>query len=233
MKKELGLAVESAGEESADGDGSEEGVAKQSIAQRQVSTKWVVVITSLLVAAVVGLFVFLLATRDSQQSFLVGRGIVGQPAPLIEGETIDGGTFNSDHHLGKWMVVNFFASWCVGCIEEYPELEEFNQRHQSGDAIVVTVVFNDTRERVLQSVMGDADWPVIYGENRDDTGRIAVDYSVTALPETYVVSPSGVVVEKLVGASGVTADSLDFVIARESAALARAAEQQADADLSS
>ena len=125
--------------------------------------------------------------------------------------------------------MNFFASWCVGCIEEYPELEEFNQRHQRGDAIVVTVVFNDTRERVLQSVMGDADWPVIYGENRDDTGRIAVDYSVTALPETYVVSPSGVVVEKLVGASGVTADSLDFVIARESAALARAAEQQADA----
>ena len=233
MKEELGLAVESADKESSDGDGSEEGVSKQSIAQRKVSTKWAVVITSLLVAAVVGLFVFLLATRDSQQSFLVGRGIVGQPAPLIEGETIDGGTFNSDHHLGKWMVVNFFASWCVGCIEEYPELVDFNQRHQRGDAIVVTVVFNDTRERVLQSVMGDADWPVIYGENRDDTGRIAVDYSVTALPETYVVSPSGVVVEKLVGASGVTADSLDFVIARESAALARAAGQQADADLSS
>lgn len=229
MKEELGLAVESADKESSDGDGSEEGVSKQSIAQRKVSTKWAVVITSLLVAAVVGLFVFLLATRDSQQSFLVGRGIVGQPAPLIEGETIDGGTFNSDHHLGKWMVVNFFASWCVGCIEEYPELVDFNQRHQRGDAIVVTVVFNDTRERVLQSVMGDADWPVIYGENRDDTGRIAVDYSVTALPETYVVSPSGVVVEKLVGASGVTADSLDFVIARESAALASAAEQQTDA----
>ena len=211
---------------------TEEEVA-QSIGQRQVSTKWAVVITSLLVAAVVGLFVFFLASRDSQQSFLVGRGIVGQPAPLIEGQTIDGGTFNSDHHLGKWMVVNFFASWCVGCIEEYPELVEFNERHQNGDAIVVTVVFNDTRERVLASVMGDAEWPVIYGENRDDTGRIAVDYSVTALPETYVVSPSGVVVEKLVGASGVTADSLDFVIARESAALARAAQQQADADLSS
>lgn len=223
MKEETELAVESVDQES-----EEKGAAEQSIAQRKVSTKWAVIITSLLVAAVVGLFVFLLATRDSQQSFLVGRGIVGQPAPLIEGQTIDGGTFNSDHHLGKWMVVNFFASWCVGCIEEYPELEEFNQRHQSGDAIVVTVVFNDTRERVLQSVMGDADWPVIYGENRDETGRIAVDYSVTALPETYVVSPSGVVVEKLVGASGVTADSLDFVIVRESAALAQAGEQRAN-----
>lgn len=222
MKEEPELAVESADEK-----GTEKGIAKQGIGQRQVSTKWAVAITSLLVAAVVGFLVFLLAASDSQQSFLVGRGIVGQPAPLIEGQTIDGGTFNSDHHLGKWMVVNFFASWCVGCIEEYPELEEFNQRHQEGDAIVVTVVFNDTRERVLQSPMGDADWPVIYGENRDDTGKIAVDYSVTALPETYVVSPSGVVVEKLVGASGVTADSLDLVIARESAALAQAGEQQA------
>ena len=205
---------------------AEEDVAEQSIGQRQVQAKWVVVITGLLVAAVVGLFVFFLATRDSQQSFLIGRGIVGQPAPLIEGDTLDGGAFNSDHHLGKWVVVNFFASWCVGCIEEYPELEKFHERHQSGDAIVVTVVFNDTRERVLQSPMGGAEWPVIFGENRDDTGKIAVDYSVTALPETYVISPAGVVVEKLVGASGVTADSLDFVIARESAALARAAERQ-------
>lgn len=224
MKEEQESAVESADEK-----GTEKGVAKQSIGQRQVSTGWAVAITSLLVAAVVGFLVFLLAASDSQQSFLIGRGIVGQPAPLIEGQTIDGGTFNSDHHLGKWMVVNFFASWCVGCIEEYPELEEFNQRHQEGEAIVVTVVFNDTRERVLASVMGNADWPVIFGENRDDTGKIAVDYSVTALPETYVVSPSGVVVEKLVGASGVTADSLDFVIARESAALAQAGERQAAA----
>lgn len=206
-------------------EGAKEGVAEQSIGQRQVQAKWVAVITSLLVVAVVGLFVFILATRDSQQSFLIGRGIVGQPAPLIEGQTIDGGTFNSDHHLGKWVVVNFFASWCVGCIEEYPELEKFHKRHQNGDAIVVTVVFNDTRERVLRSPMRGAEWPVIFGENRDDTGRIAVDYSVTALPETYVISPAGVVVEKLVGASGVTADSLDLVIARESAALARAAEQ--------
>ena len=145
MKEEPELAVKSADEK-----GTEKGVAEQGLAQRQVSTKWAVAITSLLVAAVVGLFVLLLANSDSQQSFLIGRGIVGQPAPLIKGQTIDGGTFNSDHHLGKWMVVNFFASWCVGCIEEYPELEKFHQRHQSGDAIVVTVVFNDTRERVRQ-----------------------------------------------------------------------------------
>lgn len=204
--------------------GAEGRVTQQNRGPSQIKTRWVVVATSLLVATVVGLFVFFLATRDSQQSFLIGRGIVGQPAPLIEGETLDGGTFNSYHHLGKWVVVNFFASWCVGCLEEYPELEKFHQRHQSGDAIVVTVVFNDTRERVLESPMEGAQWPVIFGENRDDTGKIAVDYSVTALPETYVVSPWGVVVEKLVGASGVTADSLDRVIARESAA--RVAEQQ-------
>lgn len=53
------------------------------------------------------------------------------------------------------------------------------------------------------------DWAVLVG----DVGSVPVNYGVTAVPETYLVSPAGYVVDKLVGASGVTADLLDARIA--------------------
>ena len=167
------------------------------------------------------MLVLLLAISSPQQSFLVGRGIIGQEAPPIEGATLTGGSYNLDHHLGEWVVLNFFATWCVGCIEEYPELVKFHERHgASGKVSLVTVVYNDTSRNVRNSVIAGAAWPVVLGENLSDTGQIAVAYSVTALPETYIISPQGVVVEKLIGASGVTVARLEHEIALASQDLA-------------
>lgn len=183
---------------------------------RQVSAPWVITIT-LITVVLAGFLIWLLVVSKPQQSTLEGSSIEGRPAPTIVASTLDGGTFNLDHHRGKWVVVNFFATWCPGCLEEVPELEEFQKRHPDSEAQVVTVVFNDIRRNVEDSPMGSVPWPVVFGEQRDETGKIAVDYGVLALPETFVVAPNGVVVKKLIGAAGVTADRLDAVIAAATA----------------
>jgi len=110
---------------------------------------------------------------------------------------------------GKPTVVNFFASWCVGCRVEHPELVEFDRRHQDDGVQLVAVMFGDTEDnaRDFFNELG-GDWPALI----QDTGSIAIDYSVTAVPETILVSPSGRVVQKWVGSRGVTADGIDAVI---------------------
>jgi cytochrome c biogenesis protein CcmG/thiol:disulfide interchange protein DsbE len=164
------------------------------------------------VFVVLGAFVILLATRDTSPGVIIGSGIIGEQAPAFSGETLSGETFDLDDQRGRWVVVNFFASWCVGCIEEHPELVEFSQRHAAvGDAIVVSIAFDDSVgnvERFFAERGGD--WPVL----ATDVGIVGPTYGVTALPETYLVAPNGRVVDKLVGASGVTADQLDATIAR-------------------
>ena len=97
---------------------------------------------------------------------------------------------------------------------EHPELVEFDERHSAaGDARIVSVVFDDTVENVREffAVHG-GDWPVLATGARE----AAVAYGVTGVPESYLVAPSGVVVWKQLG--GVTADGIDDVIARLSAA---------------
>ncbi len=153
-----------------------------------------------------------LATRSQGDEKLTESPIIGDLAPAVSGTTFDGGTFDIDAQRGKWVVVNFFATWCVPCIEEHPELVEFEQRHEGvGDAELVSVVV-ETPEDEAQAFFDDRGgrWPVVV----DPEGRTALDYGMVKVPETFVVAPDGTVVTRLVG--GVSADDLDAVIERYS-----------------
>ena len=79
-------------------------------------------IAAIALAVVIGAFVVLLAVSDGQRTSNVSFEVVGDVAPDIRGSTLDGGTFDLAAHRGDWVVVNFFASWCVGCRVEHPEL---------------------------------------------------------------------------------------------------------------
>ena len=167
---------------------------------------------ALWIAAAVGVLslglIVVLATADGGGGG-VDTELVGEVAPLVAGETLDGEIYDLDERRGRWVLVNFFQTTCIPCVREHPELIEFSERHaRAGDAEVVSVVFDDTTTAVEEFFTEfGGDWPVVVG----DTGTIALDYGVIAVPESYLVAPSGVVAWKGVG--GVTADGLDDVIA--------------------
>ena len=157
------------------------------------------------VAVAFALLIVLLATGEPASERAANSTAVGRLAPLIEGEDLGGQWFDIDDHRGQWVVVNFFSTTCVPCIVEHPELVAFaEERAITSDAIVVSVAFDDAAANVRDFFLANGgDWPVI----TTDTGSIAVDYGVTAVPESYLVAPSGVVAAKLIG--GITKDDLD------------------------
>lgn len=164
------------------------------------------------VGVVLLLFIGMLATRKPATDRVVGTPLLDKLAPAITGITITGATFDLDRMRGEWVVVNFFATWCIPCQQEHPELLSFSRRHALlGDASVVTVVFGDTPDEVRAFFAEKGgDWPVVVG----DEGRIALDYGVAAVPESFLVDPAGFVRAKIVG--GVTSAGLDRILARVS-----------------
>ena len=121
--------------------------------------------------------------------------VLGRRVPDVSGETITGERYDIDNARGKWVVVNFFATWCAGCINEHPELLAFDQwATETGQAEVVAVVFNDPVETVEAFFAENGGgWPVL-----DDPG-LPIEFQVAQIPETFVVAPSGQVVQHIQG----------------------------------
>lgn len=111
---------------------------------------------------------------------------------------------------GRYVVVNFFATWCIPCVREHPELIRFADRHPVEQAQVLMVIYDDQPAAVRQFfAKRGGDWPVL-----DDPGA-KVDFGVRGVPESFLVDPDGFVLTRLVG--GVTADGLDRLLSQAEA----------------
>lgn len=171
---------------------------------------------SAVIAAIVGVaaaalvVLFAVSPKGEDGSSAGASPIVGKLAPQLSGTTADGQAFDLDRHRGQWVLVNFFATWCPPCVKEHPELVELSQT--SDDLQVVSVAAGDTADKVSEFFAENGgDWPVLV----TDTDSASIDYGLVKLPESYLISPEGTVVEKFVG--GITAEQVKARVARESA----------------
>jgi cytochrome c biogenesis protein CcmG/thiol:disulfide interchange protein DsbE len=120
----------------------------------------------------------------------------GQPAPAFALRALDSGLKVSTEELkGHPVVINFWASWCGPCKMEHPVLE-WGSREFGQQARFLGVVFEDTDDNARRFLrqMG-ASFPQL----SDPRSRVAVDYGVAGVPETYFIDAQGVIRGKHVG----------------------------------
>ncbi len=164
---------------------------------------------------ILGLIVLFAVAKPSTQ---IGdpNKLIGKPAPAFAGPDLNGKQVSLEQYRGSWLVVNFFATYCVPCRQENPELIRFAARHRTeSDAAIVAIAYEKSETAsVIRDffVANGGDWPVVLGQS----DRVPLDYGVTGLPESFLVDPFGTVVYKFVG--GVTADELDAVLNQARAA---------------
>jgi cytochrome c biogenesis protein CcmG/thiol:disulfide interchange protein DsbE len=171
-------------------------------ARRRHTARWVaaVVLLALVVVAIVA------ATRPSYQATQAASPLVGQPAPALSGGTLlNGKAVSLADERGRYVFVNFFASWCTPCQAEEPHLITFaNQQRTRGaaGAAMISVVFNDSVASATKFVeQWGPQWPSV----PDRGGSIANAYGVDSPPTTFLVGPNGRVVgDPLIGPATVS-----------------------------
>lgn len=154
------------------------------------------IVAAVVAVAFLGLVV-LLATREPVTGTVAGSPLLGRPAPEIKAETIGGETLRLAQLRGRFVLVNFFATWCPPCLREHDDLVRLSERHaELGDLQVVAVIFDDDPARVREFFAREGgDWPVLV----DPKGQIALQFGVRGPPESYLVAPDGTVLTRIVG----------------------------------
>ncbi len=117
----------------------------------------------------------------------------------------------SDYH-GKWVLVNFWATWCPPCMAEIPDLIALHNAHKDKDLVVIGVSMDSTREAVKKFVAKHGiTYPIVVGDYKL-AGQIG---EVEGLPTSYLFDPDGKAVVAHTGV--VTQASLEEYIRSKSA----------------
>lgn len=170
-------------------------------AARPRRRRWMSVLAPVVIfAAVAGLFAAALQKGDPTR---VPSALIGRTVPQFDLQPIPGltranvplkGLSSADFGNGQPAVVNFWASWCLPCVEEHPLLVELaartgialygvNQKDQTANALRFLERYGNPFTAV----------------GADVNGRAAIEWGVYGTPETFVVDGRGTVIYKHVG----------------------------------
>lgn len=149
-----------------------------------------------LVGVIAGGVISLLAYGFSRDSRYIYSPLVAKQAPSFTLMLFDGGTLNSKDLVGKAVLLNFWASWCVPCRAEARALEETWQKYRDRGVVFLGVNIQDKEEDARAFVK---EFGITYLNGRDSSGKIAIDYGVWGIPETFFLDPEGRITYKHAG----------------------------------
>jgi len=124
--------------------------------------------------------------------------LIGRPAPGFALTTFAGQPLALDAHRGQVVVLNFWASWCyTACYEEAPVLEAGWRAWRERGVVVIGVDTQDTEDKARTFI---ADFGLTFPNAFDRQGKVAIDYGLYGVPETFFIDRQGRIRAKHVGA---------------------------------
>lgn len=134
--------------------------------------------------------------KNSPDKGTIPSPLIGKPAPVFNLATLTEPkrTISNAELRGKWYVVNIWGTWCAMCRVEHPFLLEMRR---SNLMTIVGLNWKDDDDTARQ-------WLAQFGDPydviaMDYDGSVAIDWGAYGAPETFLVNPEGVVVQKRVG----------------------------------
>ncbi len=124
----------------------------------------------------------------------IGKKALAFSLPRVDGK----GEVRLLDYKNKWVVINFWASWCAACKQEHKLLVEAGKRFANHPRIsMIGVNFRDSKKNALSFLKRYGIFP--YPSGKDPRGRVGIDFGVYGLPETFFLSPDGKIVARHVG----------------------------------
>jgi thiol-disulfide isomerase/thioredoxin len=117
--------------------------------------------------------------------------------PTLVVNTLDGASFDLSKQSGKWVIVNFWATWCSPCLKELPDISAFVTAHKDKVA-AIGLDFEEADKPEIEKFLKSH--PLSYPVAQVDPDNPPKDFDTPkGLPNTYVIAPDGHVAKAFLG----------------------------------
>lgn len=131
-------------------------------------------------------------------------------APDFTLMTMDKKKISLKDFRGKYVFLNFWATWCGPCIDEMPSMERLHQKFKSRKNFVMLAVSIDKGGAEVVNMFVKEN-KLTFTVLLDRDSEVAGEYGVMGIPSTYLIDPQGYVINRAVGArTWDTKDSIEF-----------------------
>lgn len=155
------------------------------------------VLVAVLILAPIAALLALLAFGFTREPGYIPSPLLAKRAPTFTLPLFDGGTLQLEDLRGKVIFLNFWASWCVPCRDEARTLEAAWRAQRDRGIVFVGIDIQDKEEDARGFLR---EFEISYPNGMDPGNRIAVDYGVWGVPETFIIDRDGRISYKHVGA---------------------------------
>ena len=145
---------------------------------------------------------FLLATfataaaQDLDSKYATNLLKPGTVAPDFTLNNLNGKPFKMSSLKGKYVVLDFWGSWCGYCIKGFPKMKEYYQKYK-GKFEILGIDCNDTPEKWKAAVKKhELPWLNVYNPRES---KLLADYAIQGFPTKILVGPDGKIVKTIVG----------------------------------
>jgi len=133
---------------------------------------------------------------DLFQKFLIERPRAPVQAEPFDAVPLRGALPKLTDHAGRYILLNFWATWCEPCKKEMPELEALYEELKARNVVVLAVSMEETADKVGKFLEKHPyKMPVL----ADPDGKVARLYGVDSIPLTYLITPLGVIEGRALG----------------------------------
>ena len=152
------------------------------------------ILPSIFFAIILSIFFYLLITERNPSE--IPSNLLNKNVPFFEAESLfKNEKFISSQELkNEIILVNFFATWCKPCRDEHVYIKRFSNKK---GIKVIGINYKDNSKKTIEWLknLGNPYSDVLIDKN----GRVAIDWGVYGIPETFIVNPSGIIKYRHVG----------------------------------
>ncbi len=140
----------------------------------------------------------------------------GSPVPEIKtNTTLDGKPFDIKNLRGKYVLIDFWGTWCGPCVGEMPKIKQFIKDHKD-QFYMVGITSGNTKEQVAKFVkQHEYGWQQIIGQKGNTPDNYVSKFNVQAFPTKFIIDPEGKIVKRFVGASEAPFKLLEKLLAAQ------------------